>query len=274
MKYLENNKFDYFIKLALLDCGKKDVKMFDEIDDSQIVLSERLNRKIKKLISQKAREQSFANTKRVFVRIAIVAMLIMSLMFAALISVTAIREAIWKAIVEWHENYIVVRYESSNDKEYDKTPQEDIADNVNNNDVTNNDVNENTSFENVEIPSVEQPVVTPPTKIEEVRKPTYIMDGVVEDIFQNKSQTVVDYYLEDVWLYSFTQRVLKDNNSYVDNEGAKIEEVNINSYTAKLITYLEKAEILLIWHDNEYMYVLRTNTIDATQLIEIALSIK
>ena len=275
MKYLENNKFDYFVKLALLDCGQKDVKMFDEIDDSKIILRDRLNKRIKKLISRKAHEQSFAKTRRMFVRVAIAAMLIMSLMFATLISITAIRESIWKTIVEWHENYIAVRFESVNEKEDDNnsTPQEEIEDNVNN-DVTNNNVNENNFSEDVETPSVEQPVVTLPTKIEVVRKPTYIIDGVVEDVFQSQTKTEIDYYLEDILVYSFSQKVFTNNNNYIDNSNAVIGQIDINGSNATLVTYTEKKEIILLWNDNEYVYALHTDSINPEELIKIALSVK
>jgi hypothetical protein len=254
MKYEENNRFDYFIRLALLDCGGKDAKMFDAIDDSQVVLSARLDRRIKRLISRSERAGSVAKVKHIFVRVAIAVMLIMSLLFATLMSITAVREAIWEAIVEWHENYIVVRYEKSDD--------------------TSSDDGQASTDGSAQDNSPQAPAVAPPTKIEEVRKPTYVIEGIIEDIFCSKVKTQVDYYLGDVLLYSFSQHPLGIGPVYIDSDGAIVEKIDIGGTVGTFVTYASKEERILLWNDREYDYVLHTVELDVDALVEIALSVK
>ena len=249
MRYAEDNHLDFFIKLALLDCGGKDAKMFDEIDDSQVILSARLDRKIKSLIRRSQRSFAAERRKRVFVRISVAAMLIMSLLFAALISITAVREAIWEALVEWHENYVIVRFEDPDNKP-----------SGNGGNGKEDDSQDNT--------------ISPPTKIEDVRVPAYVVEGAVEDVFQSMIKVSVDYYRDDSFLYSFVQKILTDRNIYVNNDGAITEELDINGELGTLVTYSDKSETILIWSDQEYVYSLYTTELDTETLVKIALSVK
>ncbi len=111
MKYSENNKFDYLINLALLDCGDKDYEMFMSIDETKVIVDENLNKKVFRLIRKKEREQKTTKVRRVAIMVAIVAMLIMSICFITIMAIEPIRNAIWHVIVEWHDDYISVKYE-------------------------------------------------------------------------------------------------------------------------------------------------------------------
>ena len=251
MKYVENEKFDYLIRLALLDCGEKDAEMFRTIDTSNVVVSPRLRNKIHRLIRRKARENAVKKTRLVFGRIAVAAMLVLSIMFATMMSISAIREAVWKTIVEWHDNYIAIRYES---------PEDDGKDNVSTNQT---DVNGGNA------------AVTPPTEILEVRKPTYLPEGVVEDVVVSaKSMVMIDYYLGEELIYSFDQNILKTNDRYYNNKTAVVKDILVKENKAIVVTYEQTPEVYLIWHDGEYSYVLVSITASLEDMIKIAESVK
>lgn len=260
MKYVENEKFDYLIRLALLDCGDKDAEMFRTIDTSNTVVSPRLRNKIHRLIKRKARESAVKKTKLILSRIAIAAMIVLSIMFATMMSISAIREAIWRTIVEWYDNYISIRYEAPEDDGKDNAA---IGDSTNQTDVNGEATTDQTA------------VVSPPTEILEVRKPTYLPEGVVENVVvSSKSMVAIDYYLGEELIYSFNQNILKTNDRYYNNQIAVVSDIMVNEYKAVVVTYEQKPEVYLIWNDGVYSYVLVSITASLEDMIKIAESVK
>ena len=256
MKYVENEKFDYLIRLALLDCGDKDAEMFRTIDTSNVVVSDRLRNKIHRLIKRKARESAVKKTKLILSRIAIAAMLVLSIIFATMMSISAIRDAIWRTIVEWYDNYISIRYESPEDdgKDNDSTNQTDASG---------------------EVTTDQTEVVSPPTEILEVRKPTYMPEGVVEDVVVSaKSMVMIDYYLGEELIYSFNQNILKTNDKYYDNKTAVVKDILVKENKAIVVTYEQTPEVYLIWNDGIYSYILVSITASLEDMIKIAESVK
>ena len=269
MKSTHFDKLDYMIQLAYLQCGTKDAELFDEVDGTEVPVPKSLDRRIMRLISREAREQCCGKTKRMLGRTAIAAMLIMSIMFTLLISVTGIREAIWKAIVEWHDNYITISFEKNIEDIGEEVTEESTAEN------TQSDTSIDSQPENDDEPSLEnKPVVTPPTKIEEVRKPTYTPDGVIEDMVKTQSSVNVDYYIGSDILLCFSQFVIKENQKYFDNESASVGEIYINEYKASLVTYSGQSEIGIVWSDGEYVYILVSSVLDVEEMKAIAESVK
>lgn len=247
MKYSETKKFDCLINLALLDCGNKDYEMFMAIDDSKVIVDNSLNKRIFKLIRRKERENKRIKAKKFAVKVILVAMLIMSVLFMTIMAVKPIRNAIWKTVVRWHENYISVKYEKDTEKE------------------------QITESEN-ETPS--ESVITPPTVIEEIRKPTYIVEGSQEISFSNSTMAVSEYYIGEDLVYMFTQYLLNESEKYFDSESASISNVEINGHTATLFTYSDMTEMDMIWNDGEYIYMLSNYALDKEKMINIARSVK
>ncbi len=276
MQYLENDKLDHLIGLALLDCGNKDAEMFRNIDTSDIPDNPRLDRKISRLIKRKEREAAVKKTKRIAWRVAIAAMLILSIMFATLMSITAIREAIWKAIVSWYENYITVQYEPSQAEETEYTnynsliPESTEADSNTNADIginTENNINAVNNNESI--------VILPPTEILEVRKPTWLPEGTIEDLVSEDKWTVYrDYYLNDEYIASFQQLVLKKYERYYNNENALIENFYIGKSEAIFVSYKDYSEKYIVWSDGEYIYTLTSEILEKEQMMQIAESVK
>lgn len=264
MQYSENDKLDRLIGIAFFDCGVKDAEFFRNIDTSDIPDNPRLDRKIHRLIKRKAREATVKKTKRIAWRVAVATMLILSIMFAALMSISAIREAIWKTIVSWYENYITVQYEP---------PQQEVSENNNDNStISENDLSDTHSSDTSDSQAV---IVLPPTEILEIRKPTWLPEETVEDmISQDKWTVYTDYYLNEEYIASFQQLVLKKYERYYNNEDALVENFYIGNSKAIFVSYKNYSEKYIVWSDGEYIYTLTSETLEKEQMIQIAESVK
>ena len=268
MQYSENDKLDLLIGLAMWDCGEKDAEFFRSIDTSNIPDNPRLNRKIHRLIKKKTREATVKKTKRIAWRIAVVTMLILSIMFATLMSISAIREAIWKTIVSWYENYITIQYEppqatAPTDNTNASVAPESSAE-ANNNETNNNGENNSDAV-----------IVLPPTEISEVRKPTWLPEGAVEDTVVNDKWTIyIDYYLNNEYVVSFQQLVLTKYEQFYNNETALAEDFHIGNSEAIFVSYKDYSEKCIVWSDGEYIYTLTSEILEKEQMIQIAESVK
>ena len=253
MKYETNDKLDLLIQLAFLEGGRRDVELFESIDDSDVVLSRRLTRRVRRTIAAKEREGTTVRIKHVLTRAVAAALIAMSLALVILLSVSATREAIFNAVVEWYEEYFTVQFGGEQSGSSDAP-----------------EATEPTPPE-----TTEKPAPTPPATVEEIRKPTYLPNGVEEEIvLEAPSGGVYEYYIGDEWVGFFQQLILTDTKKYFDSEGAATENVFINDYTGLLITYEKKENILLVWSDEEYVYIFETEVLSVEDIISMAESVK
>lgn len=275
MKFAENDRFDCVVRLALLNCGDRDVAMFNAIDDSQVILSPRLDRRIHHLIAQHAREERFGSSRKLAVRILVAAMLILSLSCVAMLSISGVREAIRRVIVSWYDDYLTIEYFVDDKEPANSAPGEDTEENI------------YSAFPNAggncsgdcacDSEETTTPVKPAPTQIEEIRKPTYTMPGVEleEDVVCNNASTVnIDYYHGDDYIYSYSQHILKTSQKFFDSEGALVSERGFDGYVAQVITYKDKQEVQFIWNDGEYVYTLLSITLSVDDMVEIARSVQ
>ena len=236
MKCERMDKYDYLIALATLDARDDDIRMFRELDDSDVVLSDRIQKKIEKLIRREStyRDFGFKQFKSILSKAAIIMLVVISVMFAAMMSISAIRTAIWEIVTEWYEEYVAVGYE----------PEEGIE------------------------------VVEPPTKIEEIRKPTLLPLGAEEEVVIDlRNMFVCEYYLEDAWCLTFSQFLLQDEIGKFDGENAEVREITIGEYKAYLLTYAQN-EYTIHWNDGEYAYSIMSDVLSLDDLIAIAKNVK
>ena len=91
MKCERMDQYDYLIALATLDAKDEDVRMFMELDDSDVVLSTRIVKKIEKLIRRASlyRTDGLIRLKRILSKVAIITLVIVSVVFTTLMSVSA-----------------------------------------------------------------------------------------------------------------------------------------------------------------------------------------
>ena len=181
------------------------------------------------------------------------ALIAMSLALVILLSVSATREAIFNAVVEWYEEYFTVQF-GGEQSGSSGAPE---------------------ATEPIPPETTEKPAPTPPATVEEIRKPTYLPNGVEEEIvIESWSGGLYEYYSGDDFVGSFRQAVLTDSKKYFDSEGAITENVFINDYTGLLITYEKKENILLVWSDEEYVYIFETEVLSVEDIISMAESVK
>ena len=237
MKCERMDKYDYLIALSTLDAKNDDVKMFMELDDSDVVLSEKITRKIEKLIRRESvyKSKGFAKFERILSKVAIITLVVISVMFTAMMSVSAIRTAIWEIVTEWYEEYVAVGY----------APEEGL-----------------------EAPE-------PPKMIEEIRKPTLLPLGVEEEIVVSVRQMFsCEYYLDNDCYVSFRQLLLDDHIGKLDGDDASMTEVMVGDYKASLFTYEKEEYVTIVWSDKEYLYCLISEFLSIEELIAVAESVK
>lgn len=271
MKFAENDRFDCVVRLALLNCGDRDVAMFNAIDDSQVVLSPRLNKRIHRLIAQHAREEMFAPSRRLAVRIIVAAMLILSLSCVAMLSISGVREAIRRVIVSWYEDYLTIEYFVD---ENDTTTSSGEETEKNIYSAFPNPKGNCTDECACSSDGTTAPTKPIPTQIEEVRKPVVPSD-IEEDIVGKNALTIsIDYYRGDDYIFTYSQLVLKKSQKYFDNEGALVSERGFDGYVAQVITYKDKPEVQFIWNDGEYVYILSSAALSVDDMVELARSVQ
>lgn len=190
---------------------------------------------ILKTNSQRIKNRAFKSIRKTLSKVAVIALVVISVIFTAMMSVSSIRTAIWEIITEWYEEYIAIGY----------VPEEGYG------------------------------VVEPPKMIEEIRKPTLLPLGAEEEIGINlRSRFVCDYYIGDECYVSFQQSLLTSYTSNFDGEDAFLEEIMVGEHQAWLLTYENKDHIYIVWNDLEYAYQISSMILDADELLLIAESVK
>ena len=246
-----NDKLDLMIFLVAKDCGNDDVEMLDSLDTSEVVLDKHFYRKRDRIVAKQKHYPTILILKKGLLRIAVALLIIMSLGFTTVMAIAPLREALFEVVIEWYEDYLTIRYDPAGEGENN-------AEDGNGDDVVDNDDDS--------IPNA--PAVTPPATIEEVRKPTYIPEGMIEDtVLQNKAMVYIDYYLNDELLYTFNQMLLSERDKYLDNVGVEVTTININGYEGIVFQSIETNGLSVVWSDNQYVYHVIAQTTDWEEII-------
>ncbi len=257
---MQNNtdKLDHLIALAASKCLDEEAKALMDIDTSGVQFDDEYYRKKKKVINKYKRRRSPRLAKTVAIRVAAAVMIIITLTCALIGCVPKWRRAIYNAIVEWYEDCFAVRYEATTGEEAETRYPETTA--------------AEPEEANAAEPEQTKPV---PEYIEEVRKPRDLPDGVWEDMVTKTSIVVnIDYYFNEEYLFSFTQRVLKSNDKQFDNDGAEVTYIQINEKDATVVEYVDKEEIYVLWSDGEYSYHIFSEICNLETLLQYAESVK
>lgn len=252
-----NDKLDALISLTAKECGNDDVEMFNNLDTSKVSLDKRFYLKLRQIISKHKHTAVVLTLKKFFVRAAVALMALMSLGFLTIMATPDLRESVFEAVVEWYENYFSIQFKPAED---DTVESSDAS-------LTEN------SKEESELPSA----VTHPTKIEKVMKPTYIPDGLEEELaVKNNSGVTIDYFWGDTLCFTYHQKLLNKHNILFDNDTATITEIRINNNPAQLIEFSDRETIIIVWTDGMYTYYieLQDPAISTDELIKIASSVK
>lgn len=212
------DNLDYLIALSLNPIADETAKEFENIDDSGVVISKKTDRKIRKLIRKSAkysREETAVVTpmpKRFLRRAAVAILVAVSLMFGGIMSISAVRKSLWKAITEWYNEFFSVNYEKGRAR------------------------------------------MTVPDKIEEIRKPRLLPQGVVESVAVDRfSEYSCAYYTDKNLVMFFSQKLLTEKTNLINGEDAEVSYISVNDNEAVLVRN-KNGNIVLDWTDGEYEY--------------------
>lgn len=114
-----------------------------------------------------------------------------------------------------------------------------------------------------------------PEVIEEYKEPTLIPEGTKKEVVIKTDKTYyLKYNLGDETIVSYQQMSFTEYSNDIDFEKCIVEEVDIYGNDAKIFSY--NKDLMIIWHDNEYRYLLfaYTSIIDTEHLINMAKSVK
>ena len=224
MIYSSEQRTDKLLELIVEGCGNDELELFNSIDTSEgINFSKKFERKMQKLLRNGKPESFGVQFKRVLSRVAIICLVVISLSFTAMMSVSAIRQAIWETIVEWYNSYFEVTVDDGDD-----------------------------TTENQTI-----------TEIKEIHKPTVLPEGVEEEIVLNTKRVVmIEYYDGDEWIATFNQKVLDETSFvHINSEDVVVSNVCINGSSVTHIE-CEDGLIVIFWSDNTYFYTIEGNDLD------------
>lgn len=207
---------DMLLELVVEGCGNDELEFYNSIDTSKgISFSKKFERKMNRLLKKEKVEPFIVQFKRISTRVAIVCLVVLSMTFVAMMSVSAIRKAIWNTIVEWYNSYF---------------------------EITVDDGDDSTITETI-------------TEIKQIHKPVNLPEGVEEEIvINNKRRVIIDYYKGDIPIASFNQKILDETSSvHVNSENVIVSNKTISGKNITIIEY-ENGRIHMFWSDNLYFY--------------------
>lgn len=229
------NKLDLLIHAAVYDCHTDDAALLDSLGVSSINFSKAYIRRKKKILSEQKKKQAYDYKKIIRFRMIIAALIAVSILLGSILSISAVRESLWKTIMTWYEKYIDVQFEN---EVSEATPPP-------------------TTIEEVRKPT------DIPNEWEEV-----ILSNDPAGVY-------IEYYKEDEFLFSFQQGLMQDGALWINGENVAVTDITINGYKAKLSQKNDNPnDCQIIWNDGEYYYMLSGYTLTVDQMIEIAKSVK
>lgn len=270
-------KIDHLIAIAASGYLQKEANRFESLDTSTVQFDATYYHKRAWVIRKYRRRPMLQKMKRVAVRVAVALLVLILLAALAVGCIPAVREAVFKAFVEWHDDHFKVSFEPDNGNDPGLTPpaQTDAGTEL---PTDTSSEPSDTSVSDAPGTSVTEPpdvvVPTPPTQIEVKRKPTALPQGVYEDILMDSEiGLTIDYYLDDEFVLSYSQKLMNTQAKY-DNVNTSITEIVLNGHCGILIEYQNNPIKFIEWTDGEYRYQIMSEVYGKDQLIALAESVR
>ena len=243
MTYESKNKFDYLLDMAVCECGSRDVDFFNSLDDTGVILSDRLNRAVRRLIFREEHKTVRLKARTVLTRVAVAILIIISLILALIACVPVLRDAVMKYIVEWTDDYIKVDMQG----------------------IGNPDNSDNTE--------TNQNAVVPPPYIQQFREPVVDNEAVeAEVVGKNEAIYLIDYYIGDDWYFTYSQSVLGDGLR-IDSSSVEVKMVKVNGFDALVAVSEDNMGNQIVWSDNQYLFWICAPLAE-DEIIKLAESVK
>lgn len=240
------SSFDQFDALVILSA-----KSFINLEAENFLQIEITNspspefsKKIEHLIHRSIKKKRNHPLYKTIKVVAIACLIALSILFTACVSISDIREAMWKYVMEWYDDHIAVRF----------LPVEDPIE------------------KETEVPTTET-FTESPKKIETINTPTKIPYGYMIMSYTASINFYQEYYDENSeFVFSFSQD-LKGIKRKVDNLETTVLQIEINGHEALLI--IGKENIMsLLWEDEYYSYAINGLFSTQEEIINIAKSVK
>lgn len=238
MKRQRLDELDILIESAVEDVADE-FDEFDSLDVSNVEFSPSYRRRKRRIIRRYKYASVIATAKKIASRAAMFAGVLLTATLITVMSVSALREAIIDAVIEWYHDYVSVRFEPETSNE-----------------------------------TIQSETEKPWEPAMKARRPREIPEGVEEVVHvDSKSKVLIDYYFNDLIWASYSQSMFDENNIYVDNETVILDYLDIHGYEGIIFQYTAKNEKVFVWNDGIYIYRIVTNgTIN--ELIFLAESIE
>lgn len=231
MKELHTDKLDALLSLAAAECVAEEANDFLSADVSNIPDNPKMRRKVLG-VSKKTKLKALKT-------ILLVALLSMAVMFTACMLIPEIKQIVWSIFVKNEGDHVEIDFDTSVETEA----------------VT------------------EPPVEVYPTAIDKKAQLTYQPEEwVSKDEMYTAAQYTIFFLSESQeFKCQFTQTVVGESNSYIDNEEGQIAYLDVNKNKAVLIEHAGDITFYsLIWQDEQYRYTLYGSFASISELIKIA----
>ena len=109
---METGKFDMLLYMASEDMIQPDIDLYNS-EDGSVVFSKQYDRRLNRFLKRINRQEAHEEWKSIIIplkRIAVAVMLICTISLGCVLSIKAVREAIWNTILSWYDKRIEVTF--------------------------------------------------------------------------------------------------------------------------------------------------------------------
>ena len=203
-------------KLLIDGFSDDDVVMFNNLDTSNVIFNEEYYKKRDRIVKNETRKPKVRLLKRVSTRIAVAILVLLSVAFMTLMSISAVRNAIWNVVIEWYDEYIDIKHNDGTD-------------------------DNNSKLDKIEF--INKPTVLP-DGVEEIQ------------LIESSNTIMYDYYIDENYICSFTQGIKGESSVFqVDAEGVSAYTVIIKNKNIFVFSDTD-GFITMYWVDEYYDYSL------------------
>lgn len=127
MRYETNDKFDRLLDTAVSESGRKDVELFESLDDSDVKLSKGLNRSVRRLAEREKRKSVYGINTHFFIRVAVAVAVLLSMMITLIACEPTFRNALIQDVIDWQESDNVFTVTDEGELKLEKIDKNKIA---------------------------------------------------------------------------------------------------------------------------------------------------
>lgn len=257
---MDHHSYDKLDMIMALGAAKYAEKLTSQFLNSNpdFEISEQTDRKILRMIRKENHRTSRQQAWKIARFVMVACLIAATIAFTACMAIPRIRQAIWKAVLDWKDDYVVVDFVPA-DKDNNKPALTSAADPA--------------TTSSVDTPDKPTPEV--PVTVEEINLPSYMPLGYSTQSSHEPGMFVLEYYNSDGDIAFAYRQTIIDTNDIANATGADAADITINGFNAVLFTYPNSpGDYILFWQDNQYRYSLTGTFESYDELIRIASSVE